>query len=801
MTILWQDVKFAIRMLGRSPGFTAVALITLALGIGCNTAMFSVANAVLWRSLPYSHPEQLVTITDVDKKHPENQWGASYPNYLDWRARTHTIDHLTAILQDDAVLRVGSEPVRVVGAGVGHEFFSLLGVQPSAGRAFTPTEDRHGQPGVVVLSQRLWHERFGGNPGVLGQSISLDQKPFTVIGIMPAAFDYPPQADYWVPLEQILDPYFVTGRSVWVLTTIGRLREGATSEQAEAEIEGISRQLRRDHPEINRDMVVRSIPLRKQLGRDLRPALLILMGAVALVLLIACGNLAGLMMGRAAARAREMAIRAALGAGRRRLIRQLLTEGLLLSLSGGALGIALAGWATRSIEYLSKDPRLTGVPMDGSVLLFALGATIATSILFGLAPAIQTTRVDCGEALKQGGRTSSNLRQAGARQLLVIGEMALCLVMLACVGLLFKSFLRVMSVNPGFRTTQLVTARVSLPDAYENEAAALRFYNQVPERLKTLPGVIGVSAASYLPIGGPNGTGDIHIEGRPMSAAEAPGASFERALPNYFQVMGIPLLRGREFDEHDIGKGEHIILINESFARRFWPNENPLGHRIGIGPQGNKDWHVIVGVVKDVQEAGLDSKVGFATYEPLAQHPRRTMELVMRVAGDTSSAIAGMRSELRRMEPGLLIDRVQTMSQMIADSVAPRRLNLVLFGLFAALALVLASVGLYGVVAYSVSQRTQEFGIRMAIGALPRDVLSLVLGQGLKLAVLGVGIGIAGALAATRLLTKLLFGVEPSDPWTFAGVSLLLTLVALLACWLPAHRATRIAPTVALRWE
>jgi putative ABC transport system permease protein len=802
MTILWQDVKFAIRMLARSPGFTVVALITLALGIGCNTAMFSVANAVLWRSLPYAHPERLVTITEVEKKHPENQWGASYPNFLDWRARTHTLEHLTPILSDDGILRVGSEPVRVSGAAVGYEFFALLGVQPKAGRAFTAAEDQRGQSGVIVLSHRMWNERFGANPAVLGRSIALGEKPFTVVGIMPASFDYPPRAEYWVPLEQVIDPYFVTGRSVWVLTTIARLRDGASSEQAGAEIEAITRQLRHDHPEINRDMMVRSIPLRSQLGRDLRPALLILLGAVALVLLIACGNLAGLMLGRAASRAREMAIRAALGAGRKRLIRQLLTEGLMLSLTGGLLGIALAAWATRSIEYLSKDPRLIGVPMDGSVLLFALAATIATSILFGLAPAIQTTRMDCGEALKQGGaRTSSNLRQASARQLLVIGEMALCLVMLACVGLLFKSFVRVMSVDPGFRTVQLVTARISLPDSYETGGAATRFYNQLPDKLQALPGVVGVSAASFLPIGGAEGTGDIHIEGRPMSAAEAPGASFQRALPNYFQVMGIPLLRGREFDQRDDGKDDHVIVINESFARRFWPNENPLGHRIGIGPQGNKSWHVIVGVVKDVRESGLDSKIGFATYEPLTQHPRTTMMVVVRVAGDASSAIAGMRSELRRMEPALLIDQVQTMSQIIEDSVAPRRLNLVLFGLFAGLALVLASVGLYGVVAYSVSQRTQEFGIRMAIGALPRDVLNLVLRQGLKLAVLGVGIGIAAALGVTRLLAGLLFGVEPSDPLTLTGVSLLFTFVALLACWLPAYRATRIAPTVALRWE
>ncbi len=802
MTVLWQDVRFAIRMLARSPGFTAVALVTLALGIGCNTAMFSVAHAVLWRSLPYAHPERLVTITEVDKKNPESQWGASYPNFEDWRARSHSLDNFTAVLYDDGILRAGREPVRVTGAAVGHEFFALLGVQPMLGRAFTAAEDVRGQAGVMVLSHRMWDERFGGNPAVIGRSIQLGEKSFTVLGVMPAGFDYPPQAEYWVPLMPAIDPYFLTGRSVWVLTTLGRLRDGKTSDEAGAEIEGITQELRRQHPEINRGMVVRSIPLQKQLGKDLRPALLVLLGAVGLVLLIACGNMAGLMLGRATARAREMAIRAALGAGRKRLIRQLLTEGLMLSLAGGMLGIVLAIWATRSLEYLSKDPRLTGIPMDGSVLLFALAATIATSVLFGIVPAVQATQLDTGEALKQGGaRTGAGPRRAAARQMLVVGEMALCLVLLVCVGLLLRSFARVMNVDPGFRTVQLVTARVTLPDSYRTEEAATRFYTQLPERLNALPGVVGASAASHLPIDPQYGTGDIHIEGRPMAPGEAPGASFQRALPNYFHVMGIPLLRGREFDQHDDGKGQHVIIINESFARRFWPNENPLGKRIGIGPQGDKDWHKIVGVIKDVREAGLDSKTGFATYEPLAQHARMTMELAIRVSGDPSSVIAGMRTELRRIEPLLVIDQVQTMSQRIEQSVAPRRLNLVVFGLFACLALVLATVGLYGVVAYSASQRTQEFGIRMALGALPRDVLSLVMRQGLVLALLGVGIGIAAALAVTRLMAGLLFGVEPSDPLTVAGVSVLLTIVALAACWLPAYRATRIAPTVALRWE
>jgi predicted permease len=802
MTILWQDIRFAIRMLARSPGFTWVALATLALGIGVNTAMFSVAHAVLWQSLPYSRPERLVIVSEVEIKHPGIQWGAAYPNFLDWRARTHTLQSFAALLGDQEVLRGGGEPVRLNGTAVDPEFFTVLGVQPIMGRPFTSSEDKAGASPVILLSHRMWSQRFNGDPTLVGRNVVLGQTPFKVIGIMPSAFNYPPRAEYWVPLQQVISPDFATRRTVWVFGTIGRLRDGASANDAQAEIEGIAAQIRRDHPDTNRGLTVQAFALRDQLSRDLRPAILSLLGAVALILLIACGNLAGLMMARATSRAREMAIRSALGARRQRLIRQLLTEAALLSIAGGLFGMGLAVWATRSIAFLSRDPRLVSVPIDGAVLLFALIASLATCLLFGVIPAMQATRVDVGEALKQGGaRAGFNAQRAAARQLLVVGEVALCLILLVGAGLMLRSFLRVLQVDPGFRTEHLLTMRISLPDSYQTVAAVTQFYAQFPERLKTLPGVTDVSAVSSLPISGGDGTGEISVEGRVNAPGEVPGATFQRALPNYFRMMGIALIGGREFDQRDDGKRSQVTIINESMARRFWPNEDPIGKRIKIGPPSNNPWLTIVGVVKDVRQKGLDANIGFATYEPLGQRPRTTLQLAVRSSGDPAAVTASVRAELRRLEPALLIDQVQTMTQRIGESVAPRRLNLVLFGLFAALALALASVGLYGVVAYSAGQRTQEFGIRMALGAEPRDVLRLVLGQGLRLAVIGVAIGIVAALVLTRLLTTLLFGIQPSDPLTIASVALLLTGIALLACWIPAHRATRVAPTVALRWE
>jgi putative ABC transport system permease protein len=800
MTVLWQDLRFALRTLSRSPGFTLVALATLALGIGANTAMFSIANSVLWRSLPYPHLDRVVMVGEVDSAKPDVYWGTSYLNFRDWHARATSFDAFASVMEDDRILREGAEPARISGSAVSHDFFNVMGVAPSLGRVFTEAEDRKGGPPVIVLSHRMWVTRFGGDPAILGRAIRCDDDVLTVIGVMPGGFEYQ-QAEFWTPIEQVVNPFFASHRNVWVMNAVGRLRYGKSASAAQKEVEATAAEIRRDHPETRRGLVVRVNPLRDQLTRDLRPALLILLGAVGVVLLIACGNLAGLMLVRSAGRAREMAIRSALGVGRRGLIRQLLTESALLAAAGGLAGIALANWATQSIGRLTKDPRLLDVHIDGSVLLFAAAATVATTILFGIAPAIRATRVDAGDALRSGSRTGMAPERALAQRVLVMAEVALCLVLLAGAGLLFKSFRRVVEVNPGFRADSLVTMRVELPDSYKTVPMVAAFYRRINEQISAIPGISAETLVNRLPISGGEGNGDITIEGRPSGDGELGTSTFRRIMPNYFSVMGIPLIRGRVLDDFDDGSRGRVVIINDSFARHFWPNQDSLGHRIKIGPRDAATWLTIVGVVGDVRQVGLDTEPPFSIYEPLMLVATSRFNVAARVSGDPAGAIASIRRELRSIEPAVLIDQAETMSQRIDESVAPRRLNLILFGLFAGLALLLSAVGLYGVAAYAAGQRTQEFGIRMALGAQRADVLRLVLGQGVRLAMIGVALGIAGAVGMARLMKGLLFGVEPADPGTLAAVAILLSIVMLMACWLPAYRATRIAPVDALRRE
>ena len=798
MNLLLQDFRFALRSLSKSPAFSLVALATLALGIGVNTAMFSVANAVLWRSLPFQDPERIVWVGEVDRKNADVVWGTSYQNARDWQQRAHSFEKLAPVMRADRILRQTGDPVRVSGLAVTPEFFDVLGVQPAIGRAFAAADEQHGAAPVMVLSDAMWRKRFGADPAVMGRSIRLDDTAFTVIGIMPERFDYK-QAEFWLAMEQVLPAYFRTHRSVWVLEAIARLRPGQTTRTAEQEMTAIVAQIRRDHPETVRDLVMRVSTLRSEIGRDLRPALVILLGAVAVVLLIACANLAGLMSVRAAARGREMAIRSALGAGRAGLMRQLLTECFTLAIAGAAAGIGLAMLVTRGLPLLTKDARLLQVAIDVRVLLFAVAAAIGTTLLFGLAPAIRAARADAADALKSGSRGSAGPKRALSRQALVVIQVAMCLMLLTGAGLLLRSFRRVLDVNPGFRADHLLSMRISMPPSYTRVAPALQAYAQFVAAIKALPGVADATMVNSLPISGGEGSGNITIEGNP--AADLGAASFRRSMPGYFQTMGIPLARGRDFNDADDAQHDPVVIINEAMARRFWPDADPMGRRIKIGPRDSGNWMTIVGVAKDVRNIGLDTAAGFATYNPIAQQPRLQMEVAIRTAGDPQWIAASAQRELRRIEPALLIDKVQTMSQRISDSVAPRRLNLMLFGLFSGLALVLASVGLYGVVAYAAAQRTQEFGIRMALGARPGDVVRLVLGQGLRLALAGVAIGTAASLALARLLTKLLYGVDPTDPLTMISVAVLLAAVALAACWLPARRVTRIAPTEALRIE
>ncbi len=791
----WQDARYGLRQLRKNLTFTCVAIITLALGIGANTAMFSIADAVLWRSMPYPHPEQLVAASEVPRNDPTSFWGTTYLTFRDWQSRSTVFQNLAATMPDQRILREGDNPVRVNGVAVTHDFFDVMGASPIIGRVISASDDVTGAPPVVVLSHRMWAERFSSDPNIVGRTVHIGRTlTFSAIGVMPANFD-DSTVDYWVPLMLIIPPNFAT-RHVWIFRTVGRLRPGNTTAQAQAELQTMTLQIQRDFPEANRGHDVRVNSLRTQASGDLRPALLVLLGAVGLVLLIACANLAALISVRAAGRSRELAVRAALGASRARLIAQLLTESALLSFAGGIAGVALAFWATRSLALLSKDPRLLHAAINLPVLLFAFAAVAITSVLAGIAPAMQHSR----DTLNS--RNSGHRRRARLQQSLVVSEIALCLVLLVGAGLLFKTLRNILDVDAGFRTDHLITMSVTLPPAYTDQSQIYRFYRDMAERLQSLPGISGASVVNSLPVAPGEANGDINIEGRPAAPGANGAAGFRRSLPNYFQMMGIPLLRGRDFDDRDDGVNkDRVVIINDRFARKFWPNDDPIGKRIKIGPADLNPWLTIVGVVKDIHQTGLENPIGFTVYEPLAQSPGNEESVAVRTQGDPSTIISEVRSELHRIEPTLLVDNVATMDQRIEDSVSPRKLNLFLFGLFSALALVLASIGLYGVVAYSVGQRTQEFGIRMALGAQPRDVLRLVLAQGLKLALAGTVIGIAVALALASVVRQLLFGVRPADPITIGCVALILTIVAIVACWLPAFRASRIEPTQALRIE
>jgi predicted permease len=792
---LWQDARYGLRQLRKNPTFTLIAIITLALGIGANTAMFSIADAVLWRGMPYPHPEQLVIANEVPRSDPDVSWGTTYLTFRDWQARSTVFQSLAATMPDQRILREGSEPVRVNGVAVTHEFFDVMGVAPVMGRVISASDDTAGAPPVVVLSHHMWTERLGSDPHVIGHVVHIGRTAtFTAIGVMPAGFD-DSTVDYWVPMMLLIPPNFAT-RHVWVFHTVGRLRSGHTAVEAQAELETMLLQIQRDFPEANRGMDVRVNSLRTQTSSDLRPALLVLLGAVGLVLLIACANLAALISVRAAGRSKELAVRAALGASRARLIAQLLTESALLSFAGGIAGVALAYWATRSLALLSKDARLLHAAINFPVLIFAFAAVAITSVLAGIAPAMQHSR----DTLNS--RNSGHRRRARVQQSLVVSEIALCLVLLVGAGLLFKTLRNILDVNAGFRTDHLVTLTVTLPPTYNTMPQLFHFYRDAAERLQVLPGVSAVSVVNSLPVAPGEANGDINIEGRPAAPGALGAAGFRRSLPNYFRMMGIPLLRGREFDDRDDGiDKDQVVIINDRFARKFWPNDDPIGKRIKIGPPENNPWLTIVGVVKDIHQTGLENPIGFTVYEPLAQRAGNDEQIAVRTQGDPAAVISEVRAELHLIDPTVLVDGIATMDQRIEDSVGPRKLNLFLFGLFSGLALVLASIGLYGVVAYSVGQRTQEFGIRMALGAQPSDVVRLVLTQGLKLALTGTIIGIGVALALSSVVRKLLFNVRPADPITIISVSILLAIVALIACWLPAFRASRIEPTQALRIE
>jgi predicted permease len=810
MTTLWQDVRYGIRMLAKRPGFTIIAVLALALGIGANMAIFSVVNAVILRPLPYKDPEQIVTILGTAPKLDIDVFPVSGPDFVDWRNQNHVFEQLAALEEASFNLTgAGGEPERVSSASASAALFSLLGVNASLGRTFRDEEERAGRNKVVVLNNGLWRRRFNANPALIGQTILLSGEAYTVIGVMPKTFHFPEgdtETSVWVPLDVTAGETGRRGRRN--LIVVGRLKRGVSLTQAQTEMEGISQRLAAEYPGSNADWDVKVSGLQALLTEDIEPALLILFGAVGFVLLIACANVANLQLARAAARQKEIAIRLALGASRARLMRQLLTESVLLSLMGGAVALLFALWSIDAlVAALPEDvPRAGEIGLDRYALGFTLLVSLLTGVLLGLAPAWQGTKPDLTEGLKEGGTSLMGAgRRNRVRSLLVIGEVALSLLLLIGAGLMLKSFYRLREVKPGVDPHNVVTMQINLPPArYAEDYKQSNFFGTVLERISALPGVASAGATTNLPFIG-DSQSDFTIEGRPeaQTPKDALIASYDSVSPSYFRATGIPIVKGRAFTEQDKKSALPVAVISETMARRFFGGEDPIGKHIrGGDSETNRPWLTIIGIAGDVRRYGLAERLRPEIYYPFLQQPQAAMSLVVRTtAADPLSIATAVRREVLGVDKDQPVYDIKTMDSLLAQSIASNRLAVWLLGLFAVLALVLASIGIYGVIAYSVTQRTREIGIRMALGARPRDVLRLVVGQGMMLTLIGIGLGLAGAIALTRLMASLLFSVSPTDPLTFAVISALLAVVALLACYIPARRATKIDPMVALRHE
>jgi putative ABC transport system permease protein len=806
MQTLWQDLRYGARMLLRNPGFTLISVITLALCIGANSSIFSVVNAVLLRPLPYREPDRLVALWTASPERGSTRRPVSTPDFEDWRAQNRVFEAVAAYPVVDMIGMTLTDQGAAEQLSTGYvttDFFALLGVQALLGRALLADEHEPGRNHVVVLSHGFWQRRFGADPGIVGKTLTLDGRSFTVVGVMPPGLQLPVEdTDIWASLSLVGPDRVPRVRGNAWLAVVARLKPGVTLEQARADMTIIARGLEQQFPDTNRNLnTVWLKPLHEQLVGNIQPALLTIFAAVGFVLLIGCANLANLQLTRFEQRHKELTLRAALGAGRARLLRQLLTESVLLALLGGALGFLLALWGKDLLLSLAPAniPRLAESGLDARVLGFTMLVSALTGLAFGLAPAAKLAGVELIEALKEGGRGAAGARRKGLRKTLVVAEVALALVLVIGAGLVAKSLYRLLQVDPGFRAENVLTLQVNVPTYREPQRAQYKaFLQQALEQVEQTPGVLAVGMVRPLPLRGAGETTNFTVTGQPPPPpGQEPVAARRMISPNYFRAQGIALLAGRDFNAQDRDGTQPVAIISQNIARQFFPGQDPLGRSLSFpGPE-----HVIVGVAADVRLRGLSLDATATIYVPHAQEPRRGMTFVVRTAGDPLSMAGAVRNAIQKVNKDQPVMRIETMEQVVAASLAQSRFAAALLSLFAALALVLAAVGIYGVMAYDVADRTREIGVRMALGAEARDVLRLIIGQGLKLVLIGVALGLIVALTLTRLMKALLFGVSATDPLTFGVVAALLAAIALLACWLPARRATKVDPMVALKYE
>ena len=817
MRTLIQDARYGLRMLARSPGFTAVAVLTLALGVGANTAIFSVVSGVLLKPLAYREPERIVTIL-------HHGWNPAAPaDFLDWRAQSRSFERMAAAEAWGGTLTGGDRPEAIPGIRLGEGMFQILGVEPLVGRTFQAEDFKPGNDRVLVLGYPVWQRRFGGDPNVAGRAVTLNGESYTVVGVMPPQFRFTP---FWATKAEMAAPLDLTARAAQrtgnSLRIFARLKAGVSLGQAQKEMDAICWRLEQVYPDTNAGRSVQVEPLLEKVVGDIRLGLLVLAGAVVFVLLIACVNVANLLLVRAVARRKEMAIRTALGASRWRTIRQLLTESMVLAVIAGSLGLLLGYWcvdwikgllAGDSTSFRVRMPRAAEISVDSTTLFFALAVALLTALVFGLAPALQAARPDLHDALKESGRgTTEGSGGRRVRNTLVVAEIALALITLVGAGLMLRSFTRLTAVDPGFDPRNVLSMVVSLhgqPDMVGEKREA--FYRQLIERIEALPGVMSASAINHLPLAGDTWGWSVNIEGRPVpKPGDRIGAVYRVVRPAYFRTMRISLLRGRDFTPQDHASAPGVAIINEELARKHWPNEEPVGKRVTFDDlEKNPYWRTIVGVIADVKQHSWSDDPDNEIYVPFQQSGFAkdaaghfsAMTLVARTAINPLGLVGAVQEAVWSLNRSAPVSSVTTLEQAIANAVWQPRFNLILIGLFAGLALLLAAVGIYGVMACAVTQRTQEIGIRMALGAQKRDVLKLVVGHGMRLALIGLLAGVAGALALTQLMANLLYQVKPADPMTFAVVCALLAGIVLLACWLPARRAAKVDPMTALRSE